>query len=54
MNKNNETVKKSNERWRRMIVELFDRLTGKGAVRHLTFDNLIIDIPRAHDTSDAK
>jgi hypothetical protein len=47
MNKNNETVKKSNERWTELIAELFDRLTGKGASVNYTFENLIIDIPRA-------
>lgn len=47
MNKNNETVKKSNERWTELIIELFDRLTGKGASVNYTFENLIIDIPRA-------
>ena len=46
MNKNNETVK-SNERWTELIIELFDRLTGKGASVNYTFENLIIDIPRA-------
>ncbi len=47
MNKNNETVKKSNERWTELIGELFDRLTGKGASVNYTFENLVIDIPRA-------
>jgi len=47
MNKNNETVKRSNEPWTDLIVELFDRLTGKGASVNYTFENLIIDIPRA-------
>jgi len=47
INKNNETVKKSNERWTELIPELFDRLTGKGAPVNYTFENLIIDIPRA-------
>ena len=47
MNKNNETVKRSNEPWTDLIVELLDRLTGKGASVNYTFENLIIDIPRA-------
>jgi len=47
MNKNNETVKRSNELWTDLIVELLDRLTGKGASVNYTFENLIIDIPRA-------
>ena len=47
MNKNNETVKRSNEPWTDLIAELFDRLTGKGASVSYTFENLIIDIPRA-------
>jgi hypothetical protein len=38
MNKNNETVKKSNEQWTELIAELFDRLTGKGARVSYTFD----------------
>lgn len=46
VNKNNEPVK-SNERWTELIIELFDRLTGKGASVSYTFENLIIDIPRA-------
>jgi hypothetical protein len=47
MNKNNETEKKSNAQWTELIAELFDRLTGKGARVNYTFENLIIDIPRA-------
>jgi hypothetical protein len=47
MDKNNETLKKSNEQWTELIAELFDRLTGKGARVNYTFENLIIDIPRA-------
>jgi hypothetical protein len=47
MNKNNETVKKSSGQWTELIAELFDRLTGKGARVNYTFENLIIDIPRA-------
>ena len=47
MNKNNETVKKSNDRWTDLIAELFDRLTGKGASVNYSFENLTIDIPRA-------
>lgn len=41
MNKNNETVKKSNQRWTEMIAELFDRLTGKGASVNYTFEKFI-------------
>jgi hypothetical protein len=46
MNKNNETVKKSNKQWTELIAELFDTLTGKSARINYTFENLIIDIPR--------
>jgi len=42
MNKNNETVKKSNEQWTGLLAELFNRLTGKGARVNYTFENLII------------
>ncbi len=39
------SVKNSNVQWGELIVELFDRLTGKALVNY-TFENLIIDIPR--------
>ena len=33
--------------WAEIIGQLFDRLTGKGASVTYTFDNLVVDIPRA-------
>jgi hypothetical protein len=33
--------------WAEIVGQLFDRLTGKGASVTYTFDNLVIDIPRA-------
>ena len=45
-NNNEKTVEASNQ-WAELIGELFDRLTGKGASVTYSFDNLIIDIPRA-------
>lgn len=33
--------------WAEILGQLFDRLTGKGASVTYTFDNLIIDMPRA-------
>ena len=47
MNQNSGVAKKSNGQWAGLIGELFDRLTGKGAAVTYTFENLIIDIPRA-------
>lgn len=47
MNRNSDTIKKSDGQWTELIAELFDRLTGKGACVNYTFENLIIDIPRA-------
>jgi hypothetical protein len=43
---NSEKTGASNQ-WAELIGELFDRLTGKGASVTYSFDNLIIDIPRA-------
>lgn len=45
--KYSDSVKNSNVQWGELIAELFDRLTGKGACVNYTFENLIIDIPRA-------
>ena len=47
MNQNRGVAKNSNGQWAGLIGELFDRLTGKGAAVTYTFENLIIDIPRA-------
>ncbi len=37
--------------WAEIIGQLFDRLTGKGASVTYTFDNLVIDMPKAHGPS---
>ena len=47
VNQNSGVAKNSNGQWAGLIGELFDRLTGKGAAVTYTFENLIIDIPRA-------
>ena len=41
------TVQQASTQWAEIIGQLFDRLTGKGASVTYTFDNLIIDMPRA-------
>ena len=47
MNQNSGVAKNSNGQWAGLIGELFDRLTGKGAAVTYTFENLVIDVPRA-------
>jgi hypothetical protein len=42
-----EKSKKVPNQWMEVIAQLFDRLTGKGGSAAYTFENLIIDIPRA-------
>lgn len=37
----------SGTQWAEIIGQLFDRLTGKGASVTYTFDNLVIDMPKA-------
>jgi hypothetical protein len=44
---NSEKTAETSSQWAELIGELFDRLTGKGASVTYSFDNLIIDIPRA-------
>ena len=34
--------------WAEIIGQLFDRLTGKGASVTYTFDNLVVEMPKAH------
>ena len=41
------TMQQVSTQWAEIIGQLFDRLTGKGASVTYTFDNLIIDMPRA-------
>jgi hypothetical protein len=46
----NETggnIQQASTQWAEIIGQLFDRLTGKGASVTYTFDNLIIDMPKA-------
>jgi hypothetical protein len=44
---NSEKTAETSSQWAELIGELFDRLTGKGASVTYSFDNLIIDIPKA-------
>ena len=44
---NKDTERKTTSQWAELIEQLFDRLTGKSAQVTYTFDNLIIDIPKA-------
>jgi hypothetical protein len=46
-NNNNEKTGQSSTQWAELIGELFDRLTGKGASVTYSFENLVIDIPKA-------
>jgi hypothetical protein len=41
------THKMENSQWADLMSELFDRLTGKGAVVEYNFDNFTIDIPKS-------
>ena len=40
-------IQRTSAQWAEIIGQLFDRLTGKGASVTYTFDNLVIDIPKA-------
>lgn len=42
-----DNVQQASYQWAEIIGELVDRLTGKGASVSYTFDNLVIDVPRA-------
>jgi hypothetical protein len=42
-----ESMQQASAQWAEIIGQLFDRLTGKGASVTYTFDNLVIDMPRA-------
>lgn len=42
-----DSVRESSRQWAEIIGQLFDRLTGKEASVTYTFDNLVIDIPKA-------
>lgn len=41
------SMQQASTQWAEIIGQLFDRLTGKGASVTYTFDNLVIDMPRA-------
>lgn len=43
----NANLQQMSSQWAEIIGQLFDRLTGKGASVTYTFDNLVIDMPRA-------
>ena len=42
-----ESSKESSSQWAELIGELFNRLTGKGASVTYSFENFVVDIPRA-------
>ena len=46
-NNNNEKTGQSSSHWAELMAELFDRLTGKGASVSYSFENFVIDIPKA-------
>jgi hypothetical protein len=46
-NNNNEKTGQPSSQWAELIGELFDRLTGKGASVTYSFENFVIDIPKA-------
>jgi hypothetical protein len=48
-NNNNEKTGQASSQWGELIVELLDRFMGKDTPITYTFENLIIDIPRAVD-----
>ena len=43
----NQGAQQMSTQWAEIIGQLFDRLTGKGALVTYTFDNLVIDMPKA-------
>ena len=47
MSQNNSSLQQTTTQWADILGQLFDRLTGKGASVTYSFDNLIVDIPRA-------
>ena len=46
-NNNNEKTGQSSSHWADLMEELFDRLTGKGASVTYSFENFVVDIPKA-------
>jgi|SRR5690242_8778276 hypothetical protein len=49
--KSDNNIQQMSSQWAEIIGQLFDRLTGKGASVTYTFDNLVIDMPKAHGPS---
>jgi len=48
MSKTNKSMQETSAtQWAELMGQLFDRLTGKGAVVSYSFKNLEVDIPRA-------
>jgi hypothetical protein len=47
MSQDNQGLQQMSAQWAEIIGQLFDRLTGKGASVTYSFDNLIIDLPKA-------
>ena len=45
--KTRESSRESTSQWAELIGELFNRLTGKGASVTYSFENFVIDIPKA-------
>ena len=43
----NSGLQQTSMQWAEIIGQLFDRLTGKGASVAYSFDNLVIDLPKA-------
>lgn len=46
-NKIEKTEQSSSSHWAELMEELFDRLTGKGASVTYSFENFVVDIPKA-------
>ena len=42
-----QDLQHASSQWAEIIGQLFDRLTGKGASVTYSFDNLVIDLPKA-------
>ena len=47
----NQKTQQTANQWAEILGQLFDKLTGKGASVTYSFDNLVIDIPRAQGPS---
>jgi hypothetical protein len=42
-----QDLQQASSQWAEIVGQLFDRLTGKGASVTYSFDNLVIDLPKA-------